>query len=338
MASVAERPAPGERVLWEERLVRARETLAHYEATTRYPPSSRPLAEQTDQVHFEAPVRSRVLHAAGGTDASPRHVRVGQSRVSLSGDEAADVWIRCEDDQGARTACSVLRASVQLLPKTGAADVRMAVPLMMADDGGPGDAVPGDGTFSTRVSPSKLGFGTKEGTLRIAAEVQSDSYSDTVFVDILYSGQAPAVFNGKVREVLENGSLSLFVGLTVQKTGRYVLAGRVDDAEGKPFAYLSFNGTLLANAKEARLSIFGKLVTDAKPVFPLTLRDLEGFLLRESGDPDRELMPRAEGPLYTTRSYPFDAFSSADWQSETRSRYLGELTHDVQAAEAHLTP
>ncbi len=51
---------------------------------------------------------------------------------------------------------------------------------------------------------------------------------------------APALFTGKVRDVIEDGSLSLYVGMQVAKPGRYVISARVDGADGKSFAYLRF--------------------------------------------------------------------------------------------------
>jgi hypothetical protein len=53
-----------------------------------------------------------------------------------------------------------------------------------------------------------------------------------------------------------NGALCLCVQMDVAKVGRYVLAGRVDDAEGDGFAYLEFDDLLGTGLKEARMCIF----------------------------------------------------------------------------------
>ena len=103
-----------------------------------------------------------------------------------------------------------------------------------------------------------------------------------------------------------------------------MLAGRVDDADGKPFAYVSFNEELPAGAQEARFTVFGKLVRDGAPKQPLRLRDVEGFLLKEEGDPDRELLTAQLGPVHTARSYPATAFSEAEWQSPERQAHLDD--------------
>jgi hypothetical protein len=85
-----------------------------------------------------------------------------------------------------------------------------------------------------------------------------------------------------------------------------------------------------------KLTVFGLLLHDEAPDFPLQLRDVEGFLLLENGDPDRELLTMLSGPIHTTRVYPLEAFSRDEWQSEERQRYLDEFTRDVEKARRHL--
>ena len=67
---------------------------------------------------------------------------------------------------------------------------------------------------------------------------------------------------------------------TSTQPGRYVITGRVDDASGRPLALVTFNNELGAGAQQVPLQVYGRLVRDANAVFPLTLHDVEGFLLR----------------------------------------------------------
>ena len=105
---------------------------------------------------------------------------------------------------------------------------------------------------------------------------------------------------------------------------------------GQPFALISFNDELSAGPKEIKLNLFGKLLVDEKPAFPLTLRDVDGFLLKENASPDRALMPRLAGKVLVSRVYPLTVFSEAEWDSEERARYLAEYGRDVESAQAHL--
>ena len=81
------------------------------------------------------------------------------------------------------------------------------------------------------------------------------------------------------------------------------------------------------------MTLFGKLVRDAKPAFPLVVRDVDAFLLRPDVFPDRSLMPRLVGKVHTSQEYPLVTFSDAEWSGEERARYLAELGRDVERAQ-----
>jgi hypothetical protein len=210
------------------------------------------------------------------------------------------------------------------------------VPLAFVDNGSSGDALAGDRTFTGRFQPSKQGFPLYSGTLRVDVRVRSDKAEGSAFFDILYTPSPPARLTGKVREVFEEGTLHLYLGMEVRKPGRYVVEGRVDDESGMPFANVSFNEELKEGPQEVRLTIAGNLVLDDAPTFPLKLRDVEGFLLKEVGDPDREMLATLRGSVHTTREYPASAFSPAEWKSEEKDRYVDEYTKDVNEAQAQL--
>ena len=52
--------------------------------------------------------------------------------------------------------------------------------------------------------------------------------------------------------------------------------------------------------------------------------------------PDRALMPRLMGAVHTTKQYPLEGFTDAEWQSEERDRYVREYLNDVNLAKAKL--
>jgi hypothetical protein len=137
---------------------------------------------------------------------------------------------------------------------------------------------------------------------------------------------------GGAREALQAGSLNFYLKANVSQPGRYVMSARVDDANGKSFALLGFSDEVAAGTQEIRLVLFGKLIRDGAPVFPLTLRDVEGFLLIPDRFPDRAMMPRLAGRVHVSGSDPLTSFSDAEWTSEERERYLAELTRDVNQA------
>ena len=58
---------------------------------------------------------------------------------------------------------------------------------------------------------------------------------------------------------------------------------------------------------------------------PLTLRDVDGYLLKENVDPDRALMPRLEGRVLAGKPHPLKGFSDAECAGEERTRHLAEF-------------
>jgi hypothetical protein len=203
------------------------------------------------------------------------------------------------------------------------------VTLPFADDGMNGDAVSNDGTFSGVLAPAATGFASFNGTIRLEVKYTVGDRSGAVLFDIIYSSESPAMWAGPIRESIEDGSLVFYLKADVRKAGRYIVTGRVDDAKGKPFALATFNDVLSNGPNEIRLTVFGKLIYDQEPAFPLTLRDVDAYVLKENTDPDRDLMPRIEGTAYVSKNHSLKNFSNGEWQSEERSRYLAELGNDV---------
>ena len=325
----AEREA--QRQLWEKRLARARFTLDSYRQSTRYPHESRPISEHPDLVYPASPERKQPLNK----EQRDLALKLKQEKIYVVGDEVVRFFVGCENASSSQPLpCEVHSAVAREAPHLTQAGGAGAVPLDFNDMGRDGDEVAGDGTWTGSFQPSRQGFAMFEGTLRVDFRVRANGSAEGgAFFDIVFTPAAPATFTGKVREVVEKGSLQLYVGLQVRKPGRYVMAGRVDDEGGIPFAYVEFNDELEAGAREVKFTVFGLLLHDKNPDFPLKLRDVEGFLLREQGDPDRELVKALYGYVHITQPYTLDRFSPDEWTSEERQRYLDEYAKDVAQAE-----
>lgn len=319
-----------QRELLQQRLERARTTLASYREQTRYPHESRPIAEHPDQVQPFAPVQESLPLRFPGTKAAVPGVRIltSQDRVFMSGDETVRVSVTAQDDSGRTLPLLVTRAVAFDLP-----DPRQAAgrPQLALDFRG------SDGVYSAQFQPSRTAFADFAGTLRLQVTLSQDGRQGVVNFDVVYQPGVPADW-GAITERVADGSLDFLVGLDVKQPGRYVVSGRVDDARGEPFALVSFNEELGSGAQVARLRVFGKLLRDAAPAMPLRLRDLQGFLLLQDRFPDRAMLPRREGVVHRSASYALKGFSDAEWTSEERERYLTELGKDVAQLEAQLTP
>ena len=214
-----------------------------------------------------------------------------------------------------------------------AAPLAPVVTQPFADDGTQGDLQAGDGVYTGTLNPVAEGFGNFAGMIRTELIVQSGDQQGYVAFDVVYSPQVPATWAGTVRDTLQDGSLVFVLAANVNQPGRYVVTGRVDDATGKPLALVTFNNELGAGAQQVTLQVYGKLVRDQNPAFPLTLHDVEGFLLKPDAYPDRALMPARDGPVATSRKYSLAQFADTAWTSDETQRYLAEYGRDVAQAQ-----
>jgi hypothetical protein len=283
------------------------------------------MAEHPDQAnpHHVAPVTLPLSRPDGKL--TNARVTLRQDRFFLAGDERVTLGIGCTDGDGPAS-CEIASATAAVPPDVK--DTRPAVPVLFTA----GEA----GALTAVFQPIAQGFAGYHGTIRVALALAVAGETGGASFDVQYTPAVPASFTGRVREAPEGGSLDLYVEVTVDKPGRYLIAARADDAEGRTFAYLSFNDVLGAGRQEARLPLFGKMIRDQGARSPFRLRDLEGFRLLEDAYPDREQMSPIEGVVYTTRAYTLRDFSDAEWESEEKDRHVKELTRDVADARGHL--
>jgi hypothetical protein len=322
--------------LWQQRLQRAQETLESYKAATRYPFDSRPASEHRDQWEPHPIVTGDYPLRMPGTGVTPNlRVHTTQQRVFATGADTVTFTVAATDDNGAPLPLKIV-SSVAHSPQDTcggkAAPLAPVVTQPFVDDGTQGDLQAGDGVFTGRLDPQAEGFGNFAGMIRTELVVQSGEQQGYVAFDVVYAPQVPATWAGPVRDTLQDGSLDFVVAVTVNEPGRYVITGRVDDADGRPLALVTFNDELGAGARQVPLQVYGRLVRDQKPAFPLVLHDVEGFLLRPDAYPDRALMPARDGPVATSRKYSLAQFTDATWSSDETQRYLAEYGQDVAQA------
>ena len=323
--------------LWSQRLERAEELLESYRNSTKYPFDSRPARENADQMYPNRPVREEgKLANPGQKPAQGIRIRTSQERVYVAGEETVLFTVNAVDMEGNPLPMQVTRAIAHDPPLDGKPSKRNSIAMPFNDEGANGDQAASDNVWGARLAPATQGFAGHAGMIRVELNLKVNEQTGFTFFDIFYTPDPPAVWVGGVREAVEAGSLNFYLKAQVRDAGRYVVTGRIDDAKGQPFALISFNNELSAGPREIKLNLFGKLLVDEKPAFPLTLRDVDGFLLKENTTPDRALMPRLPGKVLVSRVYPLTAFSEAEWDSEERARYLAEFGRDVESARVHL--
>jgi hypothetical protein len=129
--------------------------------------------------------------------------------------------------------------------------------LLFAVDGKGADPVAGDGAFAAVLAPAQTGLAAFNGTIRTEVRYSVAGRAGSVQFDVIYSPELPATWSGPVREAVENGSLNFYLKADIRQAGRYLISGRVDDANGKPFALVTFNDVLGTGPAEVRLTMFG---------------------------------------------------------------------------------
>jgi hypothetical protein len=326
--------------LWSARFEHAQSTYNAYRDETRYPFTSRPISEAPDQIRpFDPVVSEGLARNERGEPLKGVVLKVGQDRVRLSGPDTAKFTLQAVDENGKQLSLLISRATAQALPVVAQQRQLPSAMLDFSDRGqGSGQAaddVANDGIFSARLSPSLQGFKGFNGTIRTLIYLRVDGKDSVASIDIIYSEEIPATW-GIIREAKEQGSLSFYLKADVVKAGRYLASARVDDANGKPFAILRFNEQVAAGQQEFKLQLFGLLILDKRPAFPLKLRDVSGYLLVPDSFPDRFMMENRLGVRYTSRTYPLDSFSPDEWSDEQRNRYLTEYGNDVDRARREL--
>jgi hypothetical protein len=333
------------------RYERAEQAYNSYRDATRYPFDSRPISEHPDRVRpFDPVVEEKTMRDAQGNPVKGITLKTAQDRVFMSGSDTVKFTVQALDSQGQVLPMIIQRAAAQSIPdgkqlvqqRSATLDFSDAGPAGSATGAGTGgvDDVAGDGQYSARFAPQTQGFAAAQGfaggTIRVLVFVKADGKEGVAHFDVIYTDETPATWEAGVREAKEEGSLNFYLKAQVRVPGRYVASVRVDDARGQPFALLSFNQELAAGARELKFHLFGALIRDKRPAFPLKLRDAEGFLLLADKFPDRLMMARRAGLLHTSASYSTESFSPAEWSSEERDRYLAEYGSDVDRARSQL--
>jgi hypothetical protein len=251
----------------------------------------------------------------------------------VQGEESVRFTVALVDDQGEALPLRVTSANAREVTPPTVASLYPVLPLTFNDDGANGDRAAGDRELTATLRPAAQGFAKLAGQIRVEVFLEGRGERGFIYFDIYLTPESPAVWSGRVRDAAEGGSLNFYLGATVREPGRYVVTGRIDDADGQPVALLTFNDEVGRGDTEFRLSLFGKLLRDAEPTMPLTLRDVVAFRLREEGHPDRALMPRLNGAVHVGAKHALASFSNAEWSAEERSRYLAELTRDLEEAQ-----
>ncbi len=307
---------------------RMRETKNALLEKTRYPMSSRPLAMKTDLIephHVEPTMRGLNGNPQGNHRVA---ITQNQDRLLLTPGQTAVVSITATAESkpvSVTFSRSVLVPMIEDANQNAQAGAPIAT-VSFHDDGAAPDAIASDGIWTgTVTAPSNAA----PGGLELLVDAQAEGESGTLVFNFTSTQEAPASFTQTARDALENGSIAIYVGVSVQQAGRYEIVGRLYDANGAPIAYMRFIDNMTPDTKEVRLLAYGAVILDEGGVPPFTLRDVEGSFFVIGGFPDREPMTDWPGP-YTTAKYSLSSLTNADNDDADKQRKIQALDQATQ--------
>lgn len=316
--------------VWQARLATDKAALENYIEGSRYPFTSRPAAEQPDLVDPDQPfVSDMELTSDDGTVLHGFHLVTSQEKAFLQGAESSKLTLAIEDANNNAVPATFLRSELEVHRPQTASPTRAVLkyPVKFSDGG---DVTAKDNVYSYTLHPSSLGIDDSVVEMEVIARLAYQGKNFSMHFPVSYAARPPARWMGGAVEELEGGSLVFDLPLEVNDPGQYEITGRVDDADGKPVAIVSFNEELAAGHQSVKLTVFGKLIRDAQPRLPLRLRDVDGFKLIPDASPDRMMLPRLAGTVLVSKLNAIEAFSAADWDDEVRSRHIRMLSDQVK--------
>lgn len=157
--------------------------------------------------------------------------------------------------------------------------------------------------------------------LFVLAQLVVDGEAHSVEFPLIYTGFAPALFTGRVIDVLRDGSVHFMVDLDVAVAGRYRVEAFVLDRDGHAFARVRADTMLEPGPATVDLELFGLLILDVAAQSPFQIRELRGERMLQGMFPDRQQVPAMQVGV-TSQAYPMSAFSDREWDGEERRRRI----------------
>jgi hypothetical protein len=298
--------------------------LATYIHASRYPPSSRPLGPQNDDLlspnkRHEDPTQTK--------DGRVRY-RFSADRYFVVGDERLEVFLEVQDN--ARIA--ITTSFVAALEPGHPFESLVRIPFELA----PGAS----GLYTASLRPSALPLPPRaaEVGVYVAFDHGGAAPEKASFVFHYTPARAvPARFTGQFRDALRGGSLVVEAGVRVEQPGYYLIDCNLYDHDGHPLAWTRFTGDLAAGDTFVPLSFFGKVLRDAAAPSPYAIGQLRGERHVLGRDPDADRMPAFEG-RYSTRAYALSEISDAEWDDDSRRRRIERLRDQQASGPKHFGP
>jgi hypothetical protein len=291
--------------------------LTAYRRANVYPPTSRPLTrEQDDLIHPNK--RHETAHPMDG-DADVTYLFTADRYFAIGDDRlTATLDVR---KSGAPVPVQIAHAFAVV---QGQADTQ--IPLVYANAAG---------TWTTTFAPATLASLHRQTSIAMYIEFDAGHAHQRAHFDFQYTPATgiPARFTGAFTDEVIDGSLVIHAGVEVARAGAYVIDCNLYTTTGEPIGWSRFKGNLGAGQAVADLSFFGKVIADANAAGPFQIGELRGARYDPGVEPDLEQMAPFTNS-YQTEGYPVTAFSDVDYDSPAKQRMI-QMLQDQQAKGTH---
>ncbi|MBZ0236710.1 MAG: hypothetical protein K8M05_30560, partial [Deltaproteobacteria bacterium] len=313
-----EPPAGIDHPNWGQHDPVGRDPLADYLRTAIYPPQSRPLGPQNEDLLEPDKRHEDFVPSEDGAV----EVRFTADRYFVTGGEPLTSYLEVRRD-GRPVPVTITTAFAAVLVPGKTLDASTRIPLTFTDAGGLHTNVFAPGALPGLSSAVEMGVYIEldhGGAVRPRA---------SFLVHVTPTRAIPARFTGVFRDAIEDGSLVIRAGLDVHRAGYYLIDCNLYDARDRPVAWTRFKGQLPAGRTEAPLLFFGKVLVDAGAEPPFHIGQLRGQLFTDGNDPDTESLPPFEGH-HVTRAYALGDLSSAEWDSPEKQTMIRLLREEAE--------
>ncbi|MBU1218344.1 hypothetical protein KKF34_19715 [Myxococcota bacterium] len=194
---------------------------------------------------------------------------------------------------------------------------------------------PGDGQYVGNFQPSIFIKDEFDGYLKFLVkwQIEGENPTNTELL-VHYTKFSPAVFNGKIRDEVIDGSLKITVGLNVEKTGKYILTALLYDSSGKiTVAYSNISVQLTSGETEATFPFYGMLFRDLGVAGPYKLKRLSGYLSGASTYGKGALLRDWNGN-YSTQPYKIEEFSDEAYSDPDMQGTISAYEKQIRELEA----
>jgi hypothetical protein len=287
--------------------------LTAYRKANVYPPTSRPLTR--DQLDLLQPNQRHEEVRPSDRSDGVSYLFTGD-RYFVIADQTVTATLDVRKD-GKPIPVTITQGYATVLDPVGH-DER-PIPLTYAPSGS---------LLAVTLAPAKLGL-ARQAAIGMYVEFDYGAAKQRAHFDFQYTpaGGIPARFTGVFSDAIDAGSLVLHAGVEVTSPGHYVIDANLFDAADQPVAWSRYKGELTAGTHDADLVFFGKVIIDGGARGPFHIGQLRGARYAPGLDPDLEQMSPYAGN-YTTKPYPLDVFSDAEYDSAEKQRMLQLLGND----------